>query len=88
MIDYGSCVDITLSDRIKLARLIVALAKGTPERVAQISMHELGVVTKSQLPEIHYRSAAFWSVPQSIVPTMKNPTISTNPIATHPSPND
>lgn len=60
LIDYGSCVDLSLGDRIKMAKLIVALAKGTPERVAQISMNELGVVTRSNLPDIHYRYAAFW----------------------------
>uniref|UniRef100_A0A7S1DQW9 ABC1 atypical kinase-like domain-containing protein n=1 Tax=Hemiselmis andersenii TaxID=464988 RepID=A0A7S1DQW9_HEMAN len=60
LIDYGSCVNMDNETRVKLARLIVALAKGTPERVSQISAEEMGVVTARMLPEIHYRSAAFW----------------------------
>eukprot|EP00285_Hemiselmis_virescens_P001141 CAMPEP_0173411638 /NCGR_PEP_ID=MMETSP1356-20130122/77523_1 /TAXON_ID=77927 ORGANISM="Hemiselmis virescens, Strain PCC157" /NCGR_SAMPLE_ID=MMETSP1356 /ASSEMBLY_ACC=CAM_ASM_000847 /LENGTH=180 /DNA_ID=CAMNT_0014373425 /DNA_START=13 /DNA_END=555 /DNA_ORIENTATION=+ len=60
LIDYGSCVDMDMGTRIKLSRLIVALARGTPDRVSQISMREMGVVTKHMNPEIHYKSAAFW----------------------------
>lgn len=59
LIDYGQVKTMTLDDRIKYAKLILAHSRMDRDEVVRIHFDELGFKTKYRNPEIAYRFSSF-----------------------------
>ena len=61
LIDYGQVKKMSIDERIKYAKLIVAHSRKDIEEVARITFDELGTVTKYKRPDIAYLHSCFWN---------------------------
>jgi predicted unusual protein kinase regulating ubiquinone biosynthesis (AarF/ABC1/UbiB family) len=59
-LDYGQVKRMELGDRIKYAKLIIALAQDDREEVVRLHFDELGVRTRNRNKETAYLSACFY----------------------------
>ena len=61
LIDYGQVKRLSLSERVKYAKLILALARDDREEIVRLYFDELGTKTKYRKADTAYRAACFWS---------------------------
>lgn len=61
LIDYGQVKTMSREERIKYAKLILALARDDREEVQRLHFNELGVVTKRSDPEVAYLFSCFYN---------------------------
>lgn len=61
LIDYGQVKHMTKEERINLARLMLAHARGNKDEVVRIHFDDLGVVTKYHNAEMAYKMSAFYN---------------------------
>ena len=61
LIDYGQVKRLDLNDRVKYAKLILALARDDREEIVRLYFDELGTKTKHRRADTAYRAACFWS---------------------------
>ena len=61
LIDYGQVKAMTVDERIKYAKLIIAHSRGDRKEVVRIHFDELGTVTKKRDIETAYLFSSFWN---------------------------
>jgi aarF domain-containing kinase len=61
LIDYGQVKAMTIDERIKYAKLIIAHSRGNKEEVVRIHFDEMGTVTKKRDIETAYLFSSFWN---------------------------
>lgn len=61
LIDYGQVKRLTIDQRIKYAKMILAHLHYDKDEAVRIAYEEWGVVTQHMNPEIGYKSSAFWN---------------------------
>ena len=61
LIDYGQVKAMTVEERIKYAKLIIAHSRGDKEEIVRIHFDELGTVTKNRCVETAYLFSSFWN---------------------------
>ena len=61
LIDYGQVKRLDLADRLKYAKLILALARDDRAEIVRLYFDELGTKTKYRKADTAYRAACFWS---------------------------
>jgi aarF domain-containing kinase len=61
LIDYGQVKSMTVEERIKYAKLVIAHSRMDKSEVIRITFNELGMITKYKRPDIAYLHSAFWN---------------------------
>jgi aarF domain-containing kinase len=61
LIDYGQVKAMTVDERIKYAKLIIAHSRGDKDEIVRIHFDELGTVTKKRCVETAYLFSSFWN---------------------------
>ena len=61
LIDYGQVKAMTIEERIKYAKLIIAHSRGNKEEVVRIHFDEMGTVTRKRDIETAYLFSSFWN---------------------------
>eukprot|EP00808_Paulinella_micropora_P022499 g53492.t1 len=61
LIDYGQVKHFSLKDRVRYAKLTIALAEDKKDEVARLLFNDFGVKTKYMNHEMAYRLCAFWN---------------------------
>ena len=61
LIDYGQVKAMTIEERIKYAKLIIAHSRGDKAEVVRIHFEELGTITKKNDFETAYLFSSFWN---------------------------
>ncbi len=61
LIDYGQVKRMTVDERVKYAKLMIAHARGDKAEVIRIHFDELGVRTKRNDPEVGYLMSCFYN---------------------------
>merc|ERR1712232_49362 len=59
LIDFGQVIRVTLEFRLKMARLIIALANRSPSEVARLE-EDIGVQRRHSKEDVRYRMCSFW----------------------------
>merc|ERR1719478_973372 len=59
LIDFGQVIRVPLEFRLKLAKLIIALAKRSPSEVARLEA-DIGVQRQFNKEDVRYRMCSFW----------------------------
>eukprot|EP00927_Polykrikos_kofoidii_P079483 TRINITY_DN76269_c0_g1_i1.p1 TRINITY_DN76269_c0_g1~~TRINITY_DN76269_c0_g1_i1.p1 ORF type:complete len:599 (-),score=76.21 TRINITY_DN76269_c0_g1_i1:232-2028(-) len=59
LVDFGQAISIPLGLRLKLARLVLALAKRNPQEVARLE-RDIGVQRRHYKEDVQYRMCSFW----------------------------